>query len=211
MQAQISALAQQQQILISNAQSETRIVNGLIPGSGPTAQYGLQVLDTEGNTRVQVGDQPNGDIGLSVTDPATSTTTTILPVFSETDGGHSLATSSTTYVADPNTPALTATIAASGTALITASSYIGIPGSTGGAQSAGLVGLFVDGSLYYDGLLYLSNTVVGATAVGIAASQSAAIIATDLATGQHTFEMYYKIVGPGDVNYSNRHLQVQPL
>jgi hypothetical protein len=210
MQAQIAALAQQQQLLIANAQNETRVVNGLIPGTDPP-QYGVQVLDEGGNNRVQVGDLPNGDIGMQVTDPTTGTTTTILPVYSETDGGNSLVTSSTSYVADPNMPALTATIAASGKALVTASSYIGIPGSTGVAQSAGLVGLFVDGSLSYSGLLYLSNTVVGATAVGIASSQSAAFIASGLSPGQHTFELRFEIVGPSTVNFSNRHLQVQPI
>lgn len=210
--ATVQQLSEQQQILISNSDNVTRIVNGLIPGSG--GLYGFQVLDTGGNNRVQVGDLPGGDIGLSVSDPTTGTTTTILPVYKQTDGDNSLTTSSTTYVTDPNMPALTATIGAHEEALILLNSYVGIPGGTSGTQSGGFVGLSIDGGAptgTFNELLYFANTVVGSTAVGMAANQSASFIATGLSSGQHTFEMQFKMTGPGSVTFESRYLQVQPL
>lgn len=172
------------------------------------------VKDANGLTRVKTGLLPGGDYGIALTDPVTGVTTELLPVYQESDRGNDFSTSSTSYVADTNTPALTATVGASGDVLLTVNSFIGIPGATGGAQSGGFVGISVDGAAItgiLDEVLYLANSVVGTTAVGQAANQSAQVIVTGLSPGQHTFEMQYKMIGPGTVNYASRFLQARPL
>ncbi len=123
------------------------------------------------------------------------------------------ATGSTTYVdlATPG-PSVSVTIGASGQARITVNAVVSIPGGTGGTQqSAGLVGVFMDGALFADEMIYFANTVVGADPVGMAANNSATFTFSDIPPGLHTFSLKYKMAGPGTVNFSLRMVQVRPL
>lgn len=174
-------------------------------------QSGLVVVDNKLRTRVAVGLLPNGDFGVMLVDPSTGQATELLPVYTA-QIATTESTSSTTYtdLATPG-PTVTATVGQSGNAQVTINSYVGIPGATGGTQSAGFVGIYIDGSLAYDKIIYFSNSVVGTTAVGMAASQSAVYTFTGLSPGQHTFEMKYVMTGPGSVNFGERVLQVRPI
>jgi hypothetical protein len=123
------------------------------------------------------------------------------------------ATGSTTYVdlATPG-PSVTVNIGAGGQVRISVNAVVSIPGGTGGTQqSAGFVGIFMDGTLFADEVVYFSNTVVGATPVGMAGNNSSTWLFSEIPPGEHTFSMKYRMVGPGTVNFSDRLLQVRPI
>jgi hypothetical protein len=84
-------------------------------------------------------------------------------------------------------------------ALVVVNSYIGIPGGTGSTQSGGFVGVSIDSNAPVsplDEVLYFSNTVVGSTAVGMAANDSASVILSGLPPEQHTFETFEMVYMP---------------
>jgi hypothetical protein len=168
------------------------------------------VLDNKGVQRVQYGLLKSGDYGFSVTDSLGTTTTEILPIY-EANVLTGQSTTSTTYT-DLATagPLVSAIIGTSGQALLTVNSYVGISG-VAGAQSAGFVGIYIDGVLWYDELLYFSVSNPGTTTVGMAANQSAQVVVTGLTPGSHTFEMKYKTVGGSTVTFGSRFLQVRPI
>ena len=205
LQTQISALAQQQQLLIANAQNETRVVTGLIPGSNP-AQYGMQVLDVEGNIRVQVGDLVSGDIGMSVSDPSTNHTTEVLPYYSDFVGP-TVTTTSSTFV-DPSTPvSVTATLGASGMAIVTLSSYC----ATSDSNDSACVGVQVDGGTTEQLI------VVGAGSSSLAVNVSTIVTfgGGDFGTftpGEHTFNVQIRGTTSGHTfTFENIYLGVQPI
>lgn len=179
--------------------------------SNATPDYGMIVEDPTGNTRVQLGELVDGDYGLSVTDPATSTTTQFLPVY-EASVTSSSATTSTSY-ATLGGPSKAPTIGASGQALLTVNSLVGVTG-VAGALSAGFVGVGIDGATpsgFLNELLYFSVSSPTGAAVGIAGNQSAQVVVSTLPPGEHTFKMLYKTAGGQTVNFRNRFLQVRPL
>ena len=89
---------------------------------------GLTVKDSGGNTRVQVGELPNGDYGLQVTDTA-GTTRAVNPLYS-VDGPTSTTVAPSTSYATFGFPTLTVPIGASGTALVMAGALLGPDGGT---------------------------------------------------------------------------------
>jgi hypothetical protein len=171
------------------------------------------VLDNKGVQRVQYGLLKSGDYGFSVTDASGTTTTEILPIYEESDGGNTLSTSTLSYITDGNMPALTAIIGTSGQALLTVNSYIGVTG-VAAAQSAGFIGVSIDGGAptgALNDLLYFSVSSPSAGAVGIAGNQSAQVVLTGLSPGSHTFRPEFMTVGGLTVTFRNRFVQVRPL
>jgi hypothetical protein len=169
------------------------------------------VIDNNGVQRIAYGLLSSGDYGFAVTDAPGTTTTEFLPLY-EANVLTTESTSSTSYtdLATPG-PIVTAVIGMSGQALVTVNSYIGVPGGAG-VQSAGFAGVSIDGTAPaspLDECLYLS--VSAAAAVGIATNCSCQVVVTGLSPGSHTFEMKYKMAGPGAVNFDERFLQVRPL
>ena len=167
--------------------------------------------DSSDVERVRLGLLASGDFGLAVTDPTTSTVTEFLPVYYSQVPALEATTSGSYTNLTTAGPTLTATIGASGNALVTVNTYMGV-NAIAGSQAGGLVGVSVDGAAptgVLDEILYYS--ISAAAAVGIAGNNSAAVIVTGLSPGQHTFTMKYKTFNGGTVNFGPRYLQVRPI
>jgi len=212
LKGRLTNLETQQQFIVADATGTRVIQIGVFPGSPVT--YGLKVWDDDDNVRVQIGELSNGDYGILLEDALTGQTTELLPVYE--DGVETVeGTSSTTYT-DLSTPGpgVTATVGASGVVDISVNCYVGIPGGSGSVQSLGAVGITIDGapiSGVLNECIYFANTVTGPDAVGMASNQSFRGTITGLAPGvTHTFEMKYRMSGPGTVNFGNRFLLVEP-
>ena len=218
----LRGLLTQQQTTISNLEGQPVINVGLIPGSSP-ARYGLSfvnpatgaeimflgvdaagvpalhVYDTQGNERVVVGELPNADYGLQVTDTL-GNSEEILPAVEQFVAAD-INVTSTSYVSDGG-PSVTAVVGASGKVKVEASSFV----SSNAASNGAWVGLFIDGTLNLD------LTEVDSAGGQITTSFAFNGIVTGLSSGSHTFELRYKqSVGGSSADFSRRSLTVTPL
>lgn len=106
---------------------------------------------------------------------------------------------STTYAALPTAgPSVTATVGQSKLVVVTTSAYMVVPSNT-----TAIVGLFVDGSLYWD-TLSLSNSTSGSLALNTTDTRT-----IQVSPGTHTFELRYK-QSLTEAWFSARQLIIQP-
>jgi len=113
-------------------------------------------------------------------------------------------TSSTGYT-NLTTPGPTATVNAglSGKVSVAVMALISI-----GTGATGVVGLYVDGSLYFDGIAQLGNNSGGS----ISCTAAGTIVVPSLSVGSHTFELKYKTSsGAVPATFANRVVTAEPI
>ena len=116
-----------------------------------------------------------------------------------------VSTASATWVAISGMPSVTAVIGPESDCVITVGSYIGI-----GANTTGLIGLMVDGTLVGQ-IAGLSNSNVAGIAANVQSSRRyASWTGNALAAGAHTFSLVFESTS-GTANFSSTFLSVEPL
>jgi hypothetical protein len=114
-------------------------------------------------------------------------------------------TTSTSYtsLATPG-PTANAVAGISGAIEVTVSANISI-----GTGATGAVGLYVDGSPYFDGVVSLGNNSGGSISVSTAGTIT---VPNLTAAASHTFELFYKTDDASvEATFSNRVVNVQPV
>lgn len=170
---------------------------------------GLTQYDSTGHTRVQMGELPDGDYGLQVTDPTTGVKTEFLPVYETQIETTLTVTSPLTAWSTHGGPSVKATVGASGKSLITLGGWC----STGGGVTGrgAFIGCGVDGGSPPSGAGQPNPGVVlsGTTPGGIGMMTGLSFILTTT-PGEHTFTVWYFAQKKG-ARFSSRFLQVRPL
>ncbi len=161
---------------------------------------GLKVFDPSGNLRTFLGHLANGDYGMAVYSLANDGTyQEVLPPKSNFGGNTSQNTTSASPVALSNSPSVTATVGASGNAVITAS---GLLDGTSSGQPQCTV--YMDGSaLSYTGFLanYSASILVC----------SAQQLFTGISAGSHTFVLRCSSFNGAGANFQAMNLTVQTI
>jgi hypothetical protein len=161
---------------------------------------GMANFDSTGQPRATVGILPSGDAGLAVYDRSNSGVyQELLPASVVTSAGLQTitSTSQTSLGVGP-----TATIGASGKAIVRLAAYVG----TTASNQSGTV------TVYIDGVTASTEIVVGNTGTQIAVSAEAVTEATGLTPGSHTFVAYATSSLSGTaVNVSEIAVEVQPI
>jgi hypothetical protein len=227
MAQRIRALETQQQLVIGSANGSPLLQLGALINSSGVQSYGLQVFnpsthtqvafsgednsgdtylcfyDDAGNPRCRLGLLPNGDYGLITYSRANDGTYNEINPIQVDVVQSTLSTSSTTYV-NLSGPSVTATIGATGNALVRCSCFI-VPQV---ANLTGYVGVSIDGGTpSFD---WLGVGVTG-TSVFIADNACTERLATGLSAGSHTFELYYRTSAASTCDFSGSSLTVQPI
>lgn len=164
----------------------------------------LQVSDPAGNVRVQVGNIPDGDYGLAISDLA-GHTEEILPSVHAYNAA-TLSTTSTTATAITGSPTVSAVIGASGDAEITISAFVQVTTAT-----TAFAALYIDGVLA--GPTSCFDLVAGTGGAGVAMSTTLLLSlfnGATIAPGSHTFSLKY-LVGSGTGTWSQNYLRVKPI
>jgi hypothetical protein len=174
------------------------------------SQQQYVVVDQNLALRLQIGLLENGDYGILLADPATATRTELLPLYTSYVDTQ-LSTSSATPVALAGSPAVTATIGASGDCIITVGSSI----SNGAVNNTGFINLEVDGAGGHS-ILSLGSTA-SITAANVQSTRQYTKWTLEsggipLTPGQHTFGLHYSSsTGGTTVTFSANWLSVQPI
>lgn len=164
----------------------------------------LQVSDTAGNVRVQVGNILGGDYGVLVAD-LNGNTEELLPTVSSYFGPVITATT-TSFASYTGAPSLTAVIGQSGNAKVSFSATIF--SSSGGSQP--IVGLSVDGGAAF--ALLVNNSINQVSVAGNRILKSWAAGPGLLTPGSHVFSFVYQAAGSvGTAAFADSYLEVKPL
>jgi|SRR5579875_416351 len=169
---------------------------------------GVTIQSSSGAVRAQLGLLANGDYGLQVVNTDGSSQE-ILPTISAFAAAQ-ISTTSTSWVSLAGSPSLTATLGASGNAVVTVGAQIA-NGSTS-AAGGGAIGLSVDGgapTAYNPWTSYYSPVGGGYASV----SQKMTLSAMEYApgSGEHTFALKFQAVESTGALFSTISLVVEPI
>lgn len=160
--------------------------------------------DAEGNPRLQIGLLPNGDYGFATYSPANDGTyQEVRPLEAASAAGGVTTAAGGFALTDLGGPAVTATIGATGKALVLASCEALITGGSG--ADAAYCALMVDGS-FAASIGSTSETVYNAVTDGT--------VLTGLSPGSHEFALWYGMLGSSGTptaTFQARSLVVWPL
>lgn len=166
---------------------------------------GMTVFDSSGNPRVMIGELPDSQYGLAIYQPANNGSYIQVQPPVSASYGSTQSTSSTSYVA-LNGPSVNFTVGASGQALITVSSIIGLPSETSSTTVGANVGVGIDGG----GASEYISTSYTAAAVGFQSTNSNSQLVTGLSPGSHTAELMYASPYGQSINFSGNVIIVTP-
>jgi hypothetical protein len=205
MQQQLNELQTQQQYVMVNKAGMLALQMGLLQDG----YFGMAVYD--GSTtvpRVQVGQLPNGDYGLSVGD-ANGNSQEILPAVSSYVAAqltqHSVGTSGLS-----GSPSVTCDIGASGNAQIIIGASVQLP-TAGGSNTQAGIQFTIDGSGTY-GFVQLGASLGASDIMVASVSQTYTLsgLGQTRTAGSHTFGLvYYSNTGGASFQYN--FLEVRPL
>lgn len=165
---------------------------------------GLTQYDSGGHTRMQMGELPNGDYGLAYYSAANDGTyAELFPVESAYAQG-TLTTTSSTETTIAGSPSVTATLGASGDALVTVSAFIGMSVA---AESA--VWLTIDGNSVGQWIA-VSSGASGPVATNASSTRRLSNMGSAPGAGSHTFGLEFSS-SSGTAQFSAIGLIVQPL
>jgi hypothetical protein len=166
-------------------------------GLQPDGTYGLAVYDAAGNKRAQMGVLDNGDYGLGVNPVGGGTQQEVSPSIGEsTNSTITVGTTPTSIVG------LSATVGASGNALVTIGGYV----QNLASNQSGFMYLYVDGVAAPGVQTSVFNS---GTPIGSGASRT--LLLTGLSPGSHVFSMYAASSTTSDSTVTNASIVVQPL
>lgn len=177
----VADLEGQQNWGIRDGNMKLRIRAGLQPDSS----FGIQILDDTGHVRVSLGDLPDGDYGLSVSDPGTGQSAEIMPTLTATHGDPAFSPTAATTWQTLGGPGVTVNVGNSGRVRVHLFAHM-----LNETKNLAYVGVAVDGTMP------VAPGDLGFWGIGTSAggggSLAAAHVVSGLSAGDHTFKTVFQ-------------------